>query len=83
MGSNSFASFLLANAVRQQVTRTALAALSERDREVLVLRHLEQLSVKEAAEILNVKPGTIKVRHLRALERIRKLLPDVGEVDHE
>ena len=68
--------------IRERV-RTALAALSERDREVLVLRHLEQLSVKETAEILNVKPGTVKVRHLRALERIRKLLPDVGEVSHE
>jgi RNA polymerase sigma-70 factor (ECF subfamily) len=68
--------------VRERV-RKALAALSERDREVLILRHLEQLSVLETAEILNIKPGAVKVRHLRALERIRKLLPSSGEVDHE
>ena len=68
--------------VRERV-RKALAALPERDREVLVLRHLEQLSVAETAEILNIKSGAVKVRHLRALERIRKLLPDSGEVDHE
>ena len=68
--------------VRERVRR-ALAALSEGDREVLILRHLEQLSVAETAEILNIKSGAVKVRHLRALERIRKLLPQGGEVDHE
>jgi RNA polymerase sigma-70 factor (ECF subfamily) len=66
--------------VRERV-RKALAALPERDREVLVLRHLEQLSVKETAEILNIKSGAVKVRHLRALERIRKLLTSGGEVE--
>ncbi len=68
--------------VRERI-RKALAALSERDREVLILRHLEQLSVAETAEILNIQSGAVKVRHLRALERIRKLLPQGGEVDHE
>jgi RNA polymerase sigma-70 factor (ECF subfamily) len=63
--------------------RKALAGLAERDREVLVLRHLEQLSVAETAQILNIKAGTVKVRHLRALERIRKLLTDAGEVNNE
>jgi RNA polymerase sigma-70 factor (ECF subfamily) len=54
--------------------RTALDQLSERDREVLVLRHLEQLSTRETAAVLGNSEGAVKVRHLRALERLRVLL---------
>jgi RNA polymerase sigma-70 factor (ECF subfamily) len=52
----------------------ALAQLAPRDREVLVLRHLEQLSTNETAAVLGIKPGAVKTRHLRALERLRDLL---------
>jgi RNA polymerase sigma-70 factor (ECF subfamily) len=58
---------------RQRVHQ-ALGQLGERDREVLTLRHLEGLTVAEAAEVLGVSPGAVKVRHLRALERLRNLL---------
>jgi RNA polymerase sigma-70 factor (ECF subfamily) len=61
--------------LRQRV-RLALAALPERDREVLVLRHLEQLSVAQTAEVMGVSEGAVKVRHLRALERIRVVLDE-------
>jgi RNA polymerase sigma-70 factor (ECF subfamily) len=54
----------------------ALAALGERDREVLVLRYLEQLSTREIAAAMGVSEGAVKVRHLRALERLRGLLSD-------
>lgn len=54
--------------------RAALDQLSERDREVLVLRYLEQLSTRETAEALGIREGAVKVRHLRALQRLRLLL---------
>ena len=54
--------------------RAALDQLSERDREVLVLRHLEQLSTRETAAVLRIREGTVKTRHLRALEHLRALL---------
>ena len=54
--------------------RQALEHLSERDREVLVLRHLEQLSVKEIAAVLGVSEGAVKTRTLRALQRLRAAL---------
>jgi RNA polymerase sigma-70 factor (ECF subfamily) len=54
----------------------ALEALAERDREVLVLRHLEQLSAREIAAILGISEGAVHTRHLRALERLRKALAD-------
>lgn len=66
--------------VRQRV-RQALETLSERDREVLVLRHLEQLSVADTATILGITPGAVKVRHLRAVERMRQRLEATGEAD--
>src|SRR5262245_33149635 len=61
--------------LRQRV-RQALERLSERDREVLVLRNLEQLSVADTAEVLGLSPGAVKVRHLRALERLRAILDE-------
>jgi RNA polymerase sigma-70 factor, ECF subfamily len=54
----------------------ALAALAERDREILAMRHLEQLSIREMAAVLGVTEGTVKTRHLRALQRLRGLLGD-------
>jgi RNA polymerase sigma-70 factor (ECF subfamily) len=66
--------------LRQRV-RQALAAMSERDREVLVLRNLEQLSVADTAAVLGIKPGAVKVRHLRAVERLRELLDELPKED--
>lgn len=54
--------------------RTALAQLRPRDQEVLVLRHLEHLSVQEIAAILELTEDAVKTRHLRALQRLRQLL---------
>jgi RNA polymerase sigma-70 factor (ECF subfamily) len=54
--------------------RDALARLDETDREVLVLRYLEQLANAEIGAVLGVSEGAVKMRHLRALERIRGLL---------
>jgi RNA polymerase sigma-70 factor (ECF subfamily) len=56
--------------------RSALEQLGERDREVLVLRYLEQLSTPEVAGVLGITEGAVKVRHFRALERLRALLGD-------
>jgi RNA polymerase sigma-70 factor (ECF subfamily) len=61
--------------------QAALLRLPERDREVLVLRHLEQLSVAESAAVLGVSPGAVKVRHVRALERLRALLDETPRED--
>jgi RNA polymerase sigma-70 factor (ECF subfamily) len=56
--------------------REALDQLPRNDREVLVLRHLEQLSMAEIAALLGLTEGAVKVRHLRALQRLRDRLGD-------
>jgi RNA polymerase sigma-70 factor (ECF subfamily) len=54
--------------------RAALEQLPDRDREVLVMRYLEQLSMAEIAAVVGSTEGAIKVRHLRAIERLRNRL---------
>ncbi len=54
----------------------ALEGLAEKDREVVVLRGVEQNSNKDVATILGEQPNTVAVRYKRALERLRKQLPD-------
>jgi RNA polymerase sigma-70 factor (ECF subfamily) len=61
---------------RSGCLRRALAQLAEGDREVLVLRYLEDLSTKEIAAVLSVTEATVKMRQLRALRRVRDLLGD-------
>ncbi|HEY1378383.1 MAG TPA: sigma-70 family RNA polymerase sigma factor [Gemmataceae bacterium] len=66
----------LSRAERRARVRAALDRLPDRDREVLVLRHLEQLSTREAAAVLGATEGAVKVRLLRALQRMRDLLDE-------
>src|SRR2546423_126607 len=52
----------------------ALDRLAPPDREVLVMRYLEELTFAEVAAILGIGEGAAKMRHLRALRRIRALM---------
>jgi RNA polymerase sigma-70 factor (ECF subfamily) len=55
----------------------AMDSLSERERAVLELVALEQLTVSEAAAVLGIRAGTARVRLARARRRLRGLLdPD-------
>lgn len=58
----------------QERVRTALERLSANDREILILRHLEQLEIDEIAAILKITPQAAMMRRLRAFERLRRLL---------
>jgi RNA polymerase sigma-70 factor (ECF subfamily) len=44
------------------------------DREVLALRHFEQLSNAEAAQVLGLEPSAASKRYVRALQRIKEIL---------
>lgn len=57
--------------------RAALDELRAPDREVLVLRFLEQLSVAEISAVLGISVGAVKTRQVRALGRLRELLEGV------
>ena len=53
----------------------ALERLSERDHEILALRFLERLTNVEVSQLLEISPAAASNRLVRALERLRALLP--------
>ena len=58
--------------------RIALERLDEEDREIIVLRHFEQLGSGEAAQVLGLSMAAAGMRHLRALRRLRSLLGEAS-----
>jgi RNA polymerase sigma-70 factor (ECF subfamily) len=58
--------------------RTAMARLSEQDREVLLLRHVEELSNGEIAELLGIDTAAASKRYGRALRRLHEALKTLG-----
>ncbi|PQO44025.1 sigma-70 family RNA polymerase sigma factor [Blastopirellula marina] len=52
----------------------AISQLDEQDREVVVMRHFEQLSNQEVAAALGLSAAAASMRYLRALRRLRALL---------
>jgi RNA polymerase sigma-70 factor (ECF subfamily) len=54
--------------------RAGLQKLSVSDREILVMRHLEQMNVEEIADVLEISKSAVTTRHLRALQRLREHL---------
>lgn len=54
--------------------RDVLNRMRSADREVLVLRFLEQLSTREISAVLDISVGAVRTRQLRALERMKRLL---------
>jgi RNA polymerase sigma-70 factor (ECF subfamily) len=54
--------------------QTALNAMEPLDREILALRHFEQLSNNEAAQALGLSKSTASKRYIRALQKLKEVL---------
>jgi RNA polymerase sigma-70 factor (ECF subfamily) len=68
-------------AVRNEWVAKLEAALDELeplDREILALRHFEELSNADAAAVLGIQPAAASKRYVRALGRLRHLLEELG-----
>ncbi len=64
-------------AIRAEVKirlQEALNTMDALDREVLALRHFEQLSTREAAQVLGIQEKAAGKRYLRALKRLKDIL---------
>ncbi len=68
---------LLSRRESAETVARALTLLEPRDRELIALRYLEDLKLREVADRLELPLGTVKVRIHRALGRLRE------EMDHE
>ena len=55
--------------------REAVAQLPETDQSIVMLRDLaEEHTYAEIGELLSIRPGTVRVRHFRALKRLESIL---------
>ncbi|MFO0921795.1 MAG: sigma-70 family RNA polymerase sigma factor [Pirellulales bacterium] len=57
---------------------SALDAMQEIDREVLALRHFEQLTNQQVAEVLEITPTAASNRYVRAASRLGEILTNLG-----
>ena len=55
----------------------ALNALDPVDREILSLRHFEELTAAEAAQVLGIEESAAAKRDFRALRRLKQVLADL------
>jgi RNA polymerase sigma-70 factor (ECF subfamily) len=64
-------------AIRHELERrleSAVASLDEDDRDIILMRHFEQLSNQEVAALLGLSEAAASMRYLRAVRRLRALL---------
>ena len=57
----------------------ALQGMDDIDREVLMLRHFEDLSNKDVATVLGLQENAASNRYVRALGRLKGILGGFGE----
>jgi RNA polymerase sigma-70 factor (ECF subfamily) len=57
--------------------QAALNGMDEMDREIIALRHFEELSNAEAAQVLALEPSAASKRYIRALKRLQEILKSI------
>jgi RNA polymerase sigma-70 factor (ECF subfamily) len=57
----------------QERLRAALDEMDPLDREVLALRHFEELGNNEVAQVLGISKEAASKRHMRALKRLKEI----------
>jgi RNA polymerase sigma-70 factor, ECF subfamily len=68
----------MAREERRVLLARAIERMGGDDREILGLRYLDQLAFDEIAAVLEIGLGAAKMRHLRAVDRLRSLLEEAG-----
>jgi RNA polymerase sigma-70 factor (ECF subfamily) len=71
-----------ARAEMLDLVERAIAAMEPLDREVLALRHFEELTNSEVAEVLGIQQKAASIRYIRAVARLKAVmsrLPDFSE----
>jgi RNA polymerase sigma-70 factor (ECF subfamily) len=79
-GAPSPSQVLEAREFAERVSR-AVADLAEADREILLMRHAEELSYEEVACLLDIEPAAARKRYGRALIRLQKVLTEHGVLE--
>lgn len=81
VGQMTTPSRLLEKAEQIALLQQTLEELPELDREVVALRHFEELSNMETAQVLGIEPSAASKRYIRALKRLREIMTASGYSD--
>jgi RNA polymerase sigma-70 factor (ECF subfamily) len=65
---------VLAREDRHALLRQAIGELSENDRQIIILRHFDDMDNADCARILGIDPKAASIRYVRALERLQARL---------
>ena len=77
LGKLTSASQAAIRAEHRLIVQEALNGMDPIDREVLALKHFEQLSTAEIAEVLGLSKAGAGSRYLRAIKRLREILSQI------
>jgi RNA polymerase sigma-70 factor (ECF subfamily) len=69
---------VVASELRQKVTQ-AMQALSERQRQVFILREWRGMTIQETSQILGCSENSVKQHHFRAMRELRNQLAEVWD----
>jgi RNA polymerase sigma-70 factor, ECF subfamily len=83
LGRFTSVSQVVARTEMQVQLQEALNGMDPNDREIIALRHFEELSNGEAAEVLELSKAAASNRYVRALARLQSILESIpGFMDH-
>jgi RNA polymerase sigma-70 factor (ECF subfamily) len=81
-GSITAASEVVARAETIALLESSLNEMDETDREVIALRHFEELTNIETASVLKLQPSAASKRYLRAMSRLSQLMSKLEDSQH-
>lgn len=64
---------------RYAVVKQALGSLSNNDRQILELRHFDEMTNQECADVLHISIKAASIRYVRALEKLQQALKEFTE----
>lgn len=59
--------------------RNALAKLDEKDRQIVILRYFEEMTTYEAAKIVGIREGNLRVRTHRILKKLKEIIQNQND----
>jgi RNA polymerase sigma-70 factor (ECF subfamily) len=66
-------------AEKRLLLQESINSMDDLDREVIALKHFEQLTISEIAQVLEISRAAAGRRYLKALKRLRAILTDFPE----
>ncbi|MEO0275742.1 MAG: RNA polymerase sigma factor [candidate division WOR-3 bacterium] len=57
---------------------SALLNLKEEDREIIILKYIENFKIKEISEIMGIQENTVKIKIFRALKKLKSYFSCAG-----